>query len=202
MKKHELIKHAYDNYPKGTRIYSTSGNRTLHETQTPYLIDECGSVQDNYGWLIYYKGIDKWAEIVKDERKPLLTSEDGIPLFENDPHSIVTLCLNGKWSFAGRQNLKASHMVITHPGRAKAFTTNEAAEKWIEEQNKPKATNTSTINAMLTKINVKSCKEAIEELKDNQLFLHGKSENEVAMFNHAVSLVLTTYDIYLKEELK
>lgn len=64
MKKFELIKYAYDNYPKGTIVHSTSENGTQRTLTGIYHINEYGSVEDS-GWLVYNSSQRKWAEIVK-----------------------------------------------------------------------------------------------------------------------------------------
>lgn len=137
MKKHELLEKAMKDYPSGTKIYSTSGNGTSHETQMPYCIDECGSVQDNYGWLIYYKGIDKWADIVplKPTFKFICKSECGNDLYENSPVHTVwkekDLWVYKRFYTQSKGNIRGNY-----DGR-KLFCTKEAAESWIEEANKP-----------------------------------------------------------------
>lgn len=78
------------------------------------------------------------AEVGITVPKFIMKSEDGVDLYEGDDHSVVTLCLSGEWSYAGDQKLAKSQMVVSESNRAKAFSTREAAEKWIEEQNRPK----------------------------------------------------------------
>lgn len=78
------------------------------------------------------------AEVGITVPKFIMKSEDGVDLYEGDDHSVVTLCLSGEWSYAGDQKLAKSQMVVLESNRAKAFSTREAAEKWIEEQNRPK----------------------------------------------------------------
>lgn len=135
-KKWELLKHAYDNYPKGTRIYSTSQNGQISELIGEYRINDYGSIEDISSWLVFNSGIGKWAE--KVDKKPLLISEDGFELFEGDYYVCVKNLHGNGWEICFEQTLGASHFVITDSEICKALSTKESAEKWIEENNKPK----------------------------------------------------------------
>lgn len=69
MKKHELLKKAYDNYPKGTKIYSTSGNGQIGTLNGNYQVNSYGSVEDSSSFLVYNStegGI--WASIIVSEK--------------------------------------------------------------------------------------------------------------------------------------
>lgn len=69
---------------------------------------------------------------------PLIKSEDGIWLYEGDYYACIKN-LHGKgYKFCfDSKPLEPSHFVITDSSICKAFSTKEAALKWIEEQ-KPK----------------------------------------------------------------
>lgn len=176
MKKHELLEKAMKDYPEGTIIYSTSGNGITHTTQMPYCIDECGSVQDNSGWLIYYKALDKWAGIVPD-KVFVMTSEDGIPLYVGDEFIHVSNRFEDKWALNDRMKFYASntHVVTEQPKTDKAFSTKEAAEAWIKEQNKPKEIKIShhAYSFVITK-------RSIQILKgDSDIILNGQGIQEI-----------------------
>lgn len=68
MKKFELIKHAYDNYPKGTKFIGATGHNPIAHESTGDLrfsTDFFGIINYPNGKGIIYDGtIDKWAEIV------------------------------------------------------------------------------------------------------------------------------------------
>ena len=140
MKKHELLKYAYDNYPKGTK-FKSAPSKIENVSNGKFIISCTGAVKmdKNERGTIIFSPINGWAEIVKEEnRKPLLISEDGVKLFEGSGFHYVHLRLS-KWSYLGFcPELKKTHLEITSPVIAKAFSTKEAAEKWIEEQNNPK----------------------------------------------------------------
>lgn len=134
MKKWQLIAKAYQDYPKGTKFKDEYKQQEVVSSGEFNIVNKAVVARTNKGVSIVYSPLtngEKWAEIV-EKKEPLLVSEDGLPLYEGDPHSIATQCASGKWSFAGRQNLKRTHMVITHPKKAKAFLTNEYAQAWIE----------------------------------------------------------------------
>jgi len=77
----------------------------------------------------------------------IMDSEDGVPLYCGDnAHAVYRKYEGGKnqgdWYYDGRIPLKSgiqyTFMEIESVDKSKAFSTKEAAEKWVEEQNKPK----------------------------------------------------------------
>lgn len=79
------------------------------------------------------------AEVGIKDRAFVLKSVDGVDLYEGDEYIPVYLHGN-KWAFEN-SNLKPiskCHTASLSPNNCKAFASFEAAEKWIEEQNKPK----------------------------------------------------------------
>jgi len=69
----------------------------------------------------------------------ILPSEDGFDLYEGDLHYIASYSSGGYWWYNCSQPLYKDHIVVTETDHNKAFTTKEAAEKWISEMNKPKS---------------------------------------------------------------
>lgn len=74
-------------------------------------------------------------------KKPkfVMTSEDGVPLYVDDKfYSVVRSTENTPWYYENHWNLKPNSMIVTDDKNLrKAFSTKEAAEVWIKEQNKP-----------------------------------------------------------------
>lgn len=138
MKKHQLIKHAYDNYPKGTVFLSCVTESKITSCGVFHLSKQGSVVDSESKMFVKNYTSDKWATIVTDERKPLLKSEDGVDLFEGDEYWIVSCLSTQKWWLNCCQKLQAHHVVITRHVVHKAFSTREAAEVWIKEANKPK----------------------------------------------------------------
>lgn len=69
MKKHELLKYAYDNYPKGTKAKSAVSSREFI-CDGNYYFDTTNSICNGDKWHSLYSTLtNKWAEIVTD-RKP------------------------------------------------------------------------------------------------------------------------------------
>lgn len=67
----------------------------------------------------------------------VMMSEDGVSLFEGDDYHRVQF--GNKWYYAHKADaLNLTDCVMITPESNKAFSTKEAAEKWIKEQNKPK----------------------------------------------------------------
>lgn len=103
MKKHELLKHAYDNYPKGTKFknlatgheVTSSGNFELNETG----IFNSGKGLDNaflYGIDKYMPWHGKWAEIVKPKIAVKVENEKECIALEKHFKSLG-------WRFGSRQ---------------------------------------------------------------------------------------------------
>jgi len=146
MKKHELIKYAYDNYPKGTKFIGASDYAGKIQESTGDL-----RFSDNYFGIINYpngKGIiydgDKnaWAEIVKpkiSDKIPLLISMDGIELCEGDTYWPVYFHGNDTWAIEHSKEtcLEFNHSCLVQPNKCKAFKDKQKALDWIEAQ-KPK----------------------------------------------------------------
>ncbi|SMC52926.1 hypothetical protein [Pedobacter nyackensis] len=100
--------------------------------------------EDRFSWYSNsYKLIpfaDFAAEVGIKSPVFVMKSEDGVPLYIGDPYYKALKLVNGWELSAG-----TSHFTTNDRGNpvrhieSKAFSTKEAAEKWIEEQNKPKA---------------------------------------------------------------
>lgn len=73
----------------------------------------------------------------------VMQSEDGVDLYEGDDyHRAWYEKEKSKWFYDSCTNLNSMHAVCRtddNAKQAKAFSTREAAEKWIEEQNRPKS---------------------------------------------------------------
>lgn len=68
----------------------------------------------------------------------IMKSEDGVDLYEGDYYESAKRFDGNLWQYSCRQRLYFGHLAFTSPNIVKAFSTKEAAKKWIEEQNKPK----------------------------------------------------------------
>lgn len=68
------------------------------------------------------------------ERKPLLISEDGVELYEKSPYWLVSL-EHGKVKLLPEEGeLMLNHTIFRFRNILKAFSTKQAALKWIESQ--------------------------------------------------------------------
>lgn len=145
MKKHELLKYAYDNFPKGTKFKSVTGIEGTSTGKFKFLDGDKGIAMEgvDVGGLILGYGFEIWATVIED-RKPLLISEDGVELFDGDKYwSANNIC--GEWVLSNDSKLDKKEYVlynnsapITTPDNHKAFRTKQSALDWIEKMNKPK----------------------------------------------------------------
>lgn len=140
MKKHELLKYAYDNYPKGTKVHF-HGHQFPFTLNGNYSFDDEGDIVDGAKRVVYLLDKNKWAEIVTD-REPLVKTNDGIFLFEGDYVACVFLT-DGKWELGKEYNWILSNTVTQScqdqcSDTRALFSTKQAALDWIEKINKPK----------------------------------------------------------------
>jgi len=80
--------------------------------------------------------------------KPILKSEDGVDLYEGDRLFEANRNLNGSWYITSGESGRGYWTVKNRADKwslgapegyeSKAFSTKEAAEKWVENKNKPK----------------------------------------------------------------
>lgn len=71
----------------------------------------------------------------------VMLSEDGVDLYEGDKYFRAGRSgpyASGDYIIYETESLKKHHFVCCYPDSDKAFSTKEAAEAWIKEQNKPK----------------------------------------------------------------
>lgn len=167
MKKYQKLKKAYDFYPKGTIFLQLSSGKKI-ESSGIFKIsqgDGCfGVCDEENNNAVYSSHINKWAEIVSFttvcginivavdydptkitiNKKPLLVSEDGISLYEDDECYIVKI-RDGNWcldehSDKGDQSMFkiADNGNFFNNDVKKVFSTKQSAEAWIAKQNKPK----------------------------------------------------------------
>jgi hypothetical protein len=136
MKKHELLKGAYDNYKAGITFKCIDALEPIKSSGV-YEISDMGRVIDPINNACVWDG--EWAEIIpeKTERKFILKSEDGVNLYDGDEYCSVWL-ESKRWTFNGMHRLDTSKAVVCFPKECKAFSTRETAQAWIKEQNKPK----------------------------------------------------------------
>jgi len=151
MKKHELLKFAYDNYPKGTKFISGSKSKEIIESSGVFRISQNESqgtwVTDYVTSYVICSTNGKWVEIVKPKiavKLPLLTSEDGVDLYEKDS-IFIAVKRDEKWMLDWHADEAEDNeqFELTDNGKfistekEKYFSTKESALKWVEEQ-KPK----------------------------------------------------------------
>lgn len=89
MKKHELLKKAYDNYPKGTKFISSegvefisSGNFSFGKDILDYSYND-NNILNNPVGLVYYADLDKWADIIVEFKPKSILSGDISIKFNN-----------------------------------------------------------------------------------------------------------------------
>lgn len=157
MEKHELLKYAYDNYPKGTNFNQMYSGKLINSTGVFKLniYETWFNISDSVkGDFVYCSFNDRWAEIVSD-KNPFLVSEDGIPLY-GDEH--IFLC----WidSNTGNARYKESFFDNTCNYTSKIFSTKQSALEWIESQ-KPKSYEVKLFNG------------GTANLYKNEIILHG-----------------------------
>lgn len=68
----------------------------------------------------------------------VMTSDDGMPLYEGDEYYRAYLGNSEKWHVQGVYNATPTSIMFKYPSGFKAFSTSQSAEEWILEQNKPK----------------------------------------------------------------
>jgi len=80
------------------------------------------------------------AKLIVNEVKPILTSVDGVDLYEGDEAHWV-IFLNGGCKYLYQLELSHKHNIMLHSGNDtyRLFHSRQAAEAWIAEQNKPKS---------------------------------------------------------------
>lgn len=82
------------------------------------------------------------AEVGIEVPKFILTSEDGVDLYEGDLFYSAELTNKGWvldcWVNGRPYELSVDSLSVTNPDKYKAFSTKESAEAWIKENNKPK----------------------------------------------------------------
>jgi len=76
MKKHELLKYAYDNYPKGTK-YTNLGSKEVSTSSGVFHIDSNG-VRDSETYSFVLGTEDKWAEIIPEKPASILDGKVAI----------------------------------------------------------------------------------------------------------------------------
>lgn len=165
MKKHELLKYAYDNYPKDVEVKSALTSEEFIACGK-YEFGATGGISDHETGLMIYSVINncKWAEIIVNDgmgenaKSPgttsvpvkILTSEDGVDLHDGDNYHRVWLDdSRSEWKYDFCTDLKDHHAVCRNDefsAKAKAFSTKEAAQSWIDEQNKPQAIDVKLFN--------------------------------------------------------
>ena len=84
MKKHELLKKAYDNYPKGTKFMGAGIEEFV--SSGCFNIVNGNILKDNYG-LVYDVDNDKWADIIV-EFKPKSILDGKVAIQANKPKEI------------------------------------------------------------------------------------------------------------------
>lgn len=144
MKKHELLQKAMRDYPNGTKLnHKLSGT---FNCELPYFIDGTNSVSDRNGRCLFGSSeIDfgGWAEIVTD-RKPLLTSEDEVELFDDSYIAVVRKNKNIYYISAEYDTIKnidngynVNPKSISNSASRWLFSTKQAALDFIDKMNKP-----------------------------------------------------------------
>ena len=135
--KDKLIEEAKRRFPIGTKFICKN---TLTEATIKFCIFKTSSGVDDIGineidsngdyavtnsayHCIYYRG--KWAEIIPEKKKPIFTTEDGVDVFEGDSYYFI--------SYFGSVVPSEAHVTNLTDG-TKRFSTQQAAQDWIEKQ--------------------------------------------------------------------
>ncbi len=149
MKKHKLLEEAMRRFPKGTVARFKSAPKVDHTSDGIFQILDVNNqgstdVFSGEGLNCFYISHDEegdfigeWAVPVAD-RVFVMTSEDGIPIYERD--NVYPAYFGGSgWFLGDAGTVNRQSTVVTAPATAKAFSTLDSAEAWILEQNKPKS---------------------------------------------------------------
>jgi hypothetical protein len=132
-----LIKEARNRYKVGDVIDGLASNKIRSRINNLYqirisnhkvLVD---GAHDNGCALVLFEN-NKWAEVVE----PLLTSEDGVNLYEGDSYWWVDIEFD-KYELSSKCTCKKEIFTDDYPESSVVFPTKEAAQKYIDE-NKPK----------------------------------------------------------------
>lgn len=254
MKKHELLKHAYDNYPKGTKYKQHPYSEIINIASGNYEINDVSvyDVEEDLALFIYSDKFAVWAQIVKPKiavkvenekefkalmkycdslgydsqnghnleyqhkygkneiiafhthffanptpsenyqiipfsgfasehniKLPLLTSEDGVDLYEGDKYILVGIIKDNWIILSFSAILKDYAKVIRESKNYKSFFDKQAALDWIEAQ-KPKE----------IRINIGD--------RDIKAIVTEKANNYISFERHGsrISITHLTYDEY------
>jgi hypothetical protein len=146
MKKHKVLKYAYDNYPKGTKYRNLGCDNVISISSGVFYVDDYG-VRDSKTNFFLLGTEDKWAEIVPEKPTPVLIgkSEDGVDIYNNSPlHTVWKQ--EGKWVFGMSYENFNTGSSITPEDDRRFFSTEESAIAWIKDQNKPKEVTVQLFN--------------------------------------------------------
>jgi len=136
-------------FPKYDSLISYSDSFVYPNTKSPYITDKKSKEYKVFN-STFYRVIpfsDFAAEVGIKPPVFVLTSEDGVPLYEGDDWWCATNEYEnnkGIWTLwnPNEDGYKLSFNSVCFPDKYganyKAFSTKEAAEAWIKEQNKPK----------------------------------------------------------------
>jgi len=134
-----------------------------------YFLDHIPKVKTKYPVAVYYKNdyarasinsakgfgykVIPFSEFAAEVgiKAPVfvMTSEDGVPLYEGDEYHEAHKCDNDdNWMYLKGPdfNMCVETRPVSIPNKSKAFSTRESAEKWIQEQNKPKCIDVKLFN--------------------------------------------------------
>lgn len=105
----------------------------------------------------YKIAIDREVWRVKGDFEPakfVMRSEDGVDLYEGDNYHRAYAYENGVWRYDFCEKLALNHVVCNSAisSLAKAFSTKEAADKWIAEQNKTKSVQVPLFNTNMAMV--------------------------------------------------
>lgn len=135
-KKWKLLKDAYDKYPKDTKCQWGEFGGIIVCTGEYHFADgyDLPRIHDTNDYAIFDG--EEWADIImeKPERKFIMKSEDGVDLYHKDNFYWTVLKKNGKYM----SPVLSVFSIPEKPTEIILFSTKEAAEKWIEDQNKIK----------------------------------------------------------------
>lgn len=101
--------------------------------------------------IIPFSTFAKEVGIHESKYTKLLTTEDGVDLYEGDSYHEANIN-EGEWRYLHGSNhfIVPDVRPVTIPNESKAFSTREAAKAWIAEQNKPKEVVIDTVNYTVT----------------------------------------------------
>lgn len=179
-----MLEKAMRDYPARTHVKWADADQILNGI---YHFGEDGRIIDSDGNCVF--NTSKWAEIV-EKKEPLLVSEDGKSLFYGDDFYIVGQDCNGKFQLEAIEpdmyTFKVGNSTTFSIDTEKYFSTKEAAEAWILEQNKPKEIEVKLFGDDLLKAVVTTQSIIFKSRKNSDVGVESLTPSDIEDISHAL----------------